>query len=71
MVEKDTVGGEKIIALTIIPYEPIGINLGRSIWTARLKRCLFILRGWCSTIHFTGGSLVKSGFYPGFPDGFE
>ena len=63
MVEQDTAGSVHSVALTVVNCDPVGVDLGGSIWTARIERCFFALRyGLHQPVHLRAGGLVKTGF---------
>lgn len=61
MVKKDTAGSVHSVALSVVDCNPVGVDLGGSIWTAWVKRGFFALRyGLHQSIHLRAGGLVKT-----------
>src|SRR5690348_16938059 len=72
MVEEYAVAGVQAVGLSIVDGNPIGIDFGGAIGTARIKRRGFALRHFENLPeHFAGGRLVELRFESRFPDGLK
>ena len=65
MVEQKTIAGIHPVSLPVVHRYPVGVELGYSIWAARVKRRSFPLRTLLyKTVELRGGGLVNADFQP-------
>ena len=62
MVEQDAVAGIDAVGFAVIDGDPVGVELGYRIGTARIKRGGFLLRSLLhQPVQFGSGCLIKAG----------
>ncbi len=63
MVEQDAVAGVHAIGFAVVDGDPVGVELGAGVGTARVERGGFFLRGFLHEAEqFAGAGLVEAGF---------
>ena len=63
MVEKNAVAGIHAIGLAVIHRDPVGIELGYPVGTARIEGGCFLLGNFLhEPVELTGAGLIDAGF---------
>ena len=63
MVEQNAVAGIHAIGLAVIHRDPVGIELGHSVGTARIEGRGFLLGNFLhEPVELTGAGLINAGF---------
>ena len=69
MVEQNAVGREDVVGLAVIDDNPVRVQLGDTIGTAGIERCLFVLkRGPHLSKELTCRRLIEARLHARFPD---
>ena len=72
VVEENPARGVQTVALAVVHRDPVRIDLGGGIGTARVKRSGFILgHRLDQAVHLGAGGLVKTGLWRHLPHGVE
>ena len=74
VVEEDAVAGVHAVGLAVVHSDPVGVELGNGVGTARVEGGGFLLRGFLhQAVEFGGAGLVEAGFLleAEDADGFE
>ncbi len=71
MIEKDTIAGKKVVALSVIDRHPEGMHFSYGIRAPGMERGVLILGWWCIAEHLAAGCLVEFGFYAAPPYSFQ
>ena len=62
MVEEDAVAGVEPVGLAVVHCDPVAVELGHGVGTARIERCSFLLRDLLhQSVQLTGAGLVDAG----------
>ncbi len=65
VVEKDAVTGVETVGFAVVNRNPVRIELGHAIGTARIEGRGFLLRDFLhEAVEFGGGSLIETGLFP-------
>ena len=63
VVEQDAIASIDAVGLAVVNGNPVGVELGHRVGTARVKGCGFLLWDFLhQTVEFAGAGLVEAGF---------
>src|ERR1035438_6811892 len=62
MIEENSVRAEQPVRFSIVHDHPVTVYLGCTIWAARMKWCVFVLRSRSRSKHLRRARLIKTAF---------